>query len=174
MSLLTKYLGLLTGTYQLFGLLIVLFVFLYGISVGKTRAIISLLGIFAGYTLTSFFPFWNWLIALVGDTIAPFARAGVFIVFYVVSVVVLNLSSLSHRLSSGEVSFPKVAVVSIVQVGLLSGILISFVPFDALSGPLDAVRPFLSSPLAIFLWSIAALAILPFVRSHHRISGPKV
>lgn len=170
MSSLIKYLGLLTGTYQLFGLLVVLFVFLYGISVGKTRAIISLLGIFAGYTITSFFPFWDRLVALTGDNMAPFARAGVFLVCYVAAVIVLNLSSLSHRLSAGEISFPKVALISIAQAGLLGGILMSFVPPDQLPSSLSILRPFLSSPLALFLWSIAALIILPFVRSHHRIS----
>jgi hypothetical protein len=160
--------SVLTGAYQLFALLAVLFVFLYGMSVGKTRALISLLSIFAGYAMTSFFPFWNWFDALAGDAALPFLRAGVFLVAYIGTVVVMNTASLAHRLSVGETSFIKVLAVSVVQVGLLGGILMSYITPSDLPAAALAIRPFFASPLALFLWSVAALAILPFIRSHTR------
>src|SRR4030042_4090292 len=121
-SFLPAQIGMLTGTYQLFGLLVVLFVFLYGMSIGKTRATISLLAIFAAYMLTSFFPFWSLLVGLVGESATPFLRAGVFLVAYVLAIVAINMSSLSHRLLVGDTSFLKVFMVRVIQVGLLAGL----------------------------------------------------
>jgi hypothetical protein len=155
----------LTGSQQLFFLLALLCVFLYGMSVGKTRAILSLLAIYGAFMLTELFPFWKWLQdSLHWRQADALLHMSLFLLFYAIVFAVLNISSLRNRLSSGEISFWQVLLVSAVQVGFLAAVLMSFAPADALPKTLQAAYPYMGTPPAVFGWSAGALAILPLIR----------
>lgn len=155
--------GMLTGVHELFLILVVLFVFLYGLSVGKTRAILSLVAIYAAFVLTATFPFMTIVEGIPGIPSA-LTRAGVFLAFYVIVSLLLNFAALKNRLSMGELSFAKVLIVSIFQVGLLASALLFLVPREALPKQLAYVYPYFGTAIALFCWSLAGLAILPFLR----------
>ncbi len=158
--------GIFTGVPTLFILLVLIFVFLYGISVGKTRALLSLLAIYTAFVLITLFPYEKRLLtASPGALQAPITHSVLFLVFYVLAFFALNHSSLRHRLSMGEISFWRVLVISVVQVGFLSAILISFFPQETTAQLLGRVSYFFGSTTALFYWSIGSLAILPFMRS---------
>lgn len=154
----------LTGPHQLFAILLVLAVFLYGISVGKTRALLSLLGIYVAYMLTATFPYFDRIGSLIPTLDLYAIIIAAFFVFYVAVFFILNLSSL-RRLSAGEVSMWKVFLVSFFQVGFLSSIVISFVPQDQLPDNLQSFYKYIGTQQALFGWAIAALAILPLMKA---------
>lgn len=161
--------GLFTGTAQLFVLLIAVFIFLYGVSVGKTRALVSLLGIFIAFALTLVFPFTGWLKGAMSIE-EYYIKAGIFAVAYVAVFVLINMSALRNRLSMGETSFVQVLAISIIQVGFLGAVILSFLPRDILPKVFNSIYPFLGTQKALFFWALASLAILPFMRGSRRSS----
>lgn len=107
-----------TGPQQLFVGLVLLFIFLYGLSVGKTRAVVSLLGIYIAFMLTATFPFMQQLAnAIPGNQEGFMMSIGFFLGAYVAVFIVLNHSSLKTKLTIGEMSFWKVVAISVLQVG---------------------------------------------------------
>ncbi len=160
----------LTGPQQLFFFLILLFVFLYGMSVGKTRAIVSLLAIFVALVLTIVFPYLPQLkSALHLEYEEYLVRMGLFLALYVAVFFVLGKSALKNRLTLGEMAFGHVVVVSILQLGLFAAVLASFVPKNAIPHTLTQVYPYFGTPIALFAWSAISVASLPFLKSRrHR------
>lgn len=153
-----------TGPKQLFLMLVLLFVFLYGMSVGKTRALLSLLAIYVALTLTNLFPFFPQVTDVVPENFEPYLlRAGLFLVLYVVVFLILYRSSLK-RLSMGGLAMWKVFVISLIQVGFIGAVIASFIPEKTAIDKLPIIYPFIGSSLALFCWSLVSLAILPFMK----------
>ena len=80
----------------------------------------------------------------------------------------LSFSALKHRLSMGELAFAKVLLISLFQVCLLTSALAFLLPTEVLPESFDKLYPFFGTQQALFLWAVASLAILPFVRSSAR------
>src|SRR6266498_4349053 len=164
----------LTGPQQLFAMLGALFVFLYGMSVGKTRALISLLAIYVAFELTNLFPYLNQLIKIIPWQIEPYMLQTIlFLTLYLLIFIILNKSSLQNRLSSGEISFWQVLLISVLQIGLLAATVASFAPAKVTREMLRQFYPFFATQTALFLWSVGSLAILPiFIKGKRRKTGP--
>ena len=152
---------------KLFVLLGILAVFLYGMSVGKTKAIVSLLSIFVAYTLVRLFPFVDKLMAWIPLHMERYAYESIlFVAVYCAVFLMLGTSSLRTRLSLGEISLTKVIIISIVQIGLLASIITSFVPEEISRRVIGVFYPYVAGQLILFFWSAAAVLILPFMRGH--------
>jgi hypothetical protein len=163
-SSLSANLGGLTGPKELFAMLAVVAVFLYGMSIGKTRALMSLLAIYVALTLTNLFPYFENLIAAAPESFEPyFIKVGLFFVLYVVAFFILYKSSLK-RLSMGDMALPKVMLVSFLQIGFIGAVMASFIPEEVAKESLRAAYSFIGSSLALFLWSLVSLAILPLMK----------
>lgn len=155
------------GPKGLFGMLILVFIFLYGMSIGKTRALLSLLSIYVALTLTNLFPFLRELEKQAPANFQPyFVKAGMFLALYIISFIILRSSSLK-RLSMGELSIAKVLLVSVLQVGLIAAVIMSFMPEASGIRLLGPLYRFLGSPMALFVWLLGSLAILPLMK-HQR------
>lgn len=165
-------LSAITGPQQLFAMLGALFVFLYGMSVGKTRALISLLAIYVAFELTTIFPYLNQLIAVIPWRIEPYmVQIIMFLAIYLAIFVLLNKSSLHGRLTLNEMAFWQVLIISVLQIGLLGATITSFAPAEitkALLGPFYAL---FVSPKALFFWAVGSLAVLPFFKGSKRRKG---
>ena len=158
-----------TGPYQLSIILLLLAVFLYGLSVGRTRAMLSLLAIFVAFMLTMAFPFLGLLSESTPDWFNPeFLRVLLFALFYLGASFVLSFSALKHRLSMGELAFAKVLIISLFQVCLLTSALAFLLPVEVLPGNFTELYPFFGTQRALFFWAVASLAILPFVKRSGR------
>lgn len=153
-----------TGPRGLFAILFAIVVFLYGISVGRTKALLSLLSIFVAYALVLLFPFRWWVERFVSESDRPLIPAALFIVMYLVVFLLMGLSALRVRLTMGELSVPKVLFISIVQLGLLASIAMSLLPEEVTSGTVGAWRPYLAGRYALFAWASVAVLLLPFMR----------
>ncbi|HXV27175.1 MAG TPA: hypothetical protein VD862_04100 [Candidatus Paceibacterota bacterium] len=163
-----------TDVRGLFAVLAGVIVFLYGISVGKTRAILSLLSIYVAYALTLLFPSTQWLEQLAPENDRPLVLTGLFVVLYLAVFGLLNLSVLKRRLTLGELSIPKVLLVSVVQIGLLASVTVSLLPPELTNETLDILKPYLAGRGALFGWAVLAVVILPFMREKRRSGGMTV
>jgi len=160
--------ALLQDPRGLFALGAVVVLVLYGLSVGRTKALVSLLAIYVAYVLAVLFPFSGWLDAKVPDG----ARAGLpltlFLTLYILVFLALSRSLSRSRLGLGEISLGQVLIISAVQVGLLTSIGSSLLPAamtEQLFGPL---RPYLAEPRALWGWAAASLLVLPLLRARRR------
>ena len=153
-----------TDVRGLFAILAGIVVFLYGISVGKTRAILSLLSIYVAYALTVLFPSADWVRQFIPEDQRSLVLAGVFVVLYLAVFGVLNMSVLRRRLTLGELSIAKVLLISIVQIALLASVTVSLLPPELVNETLGVVQPYMGSRAALFGWAVFAVLILPFMR----------
>lgn len=161
-----------TGPQQLFVALALLFIFLYGLSVGKTRAVISLLGIYVAFMLSYTFPFMQQVANVIpGNQEGYMLSIIFFLIAYVGVFLLLNHSALKSKLTIGEMSFWKVLMVSVLQVGFLSAIIMSSIPLGELPTTLQAVYPLFGTVTALFFWALASLAVLPFMKEGKRRSS---
>lgn len=157
----------ITDVRSLFALLVGIVVFLYGISVGKTRAIVSLLSIYVAYAMTVLFPFRAWIEQFVSPESRPLIPTGVFIVAYLFVFGVLNLSILSKRLSLGEISIPKVLLISVVQIGILASMIASLLPAEV-TDRFGMLKPYITGGPILFGWTVLAVLMLPFLKEKRR------
>lgn len=157
----------ITDVRGLFALLVGVIVFLYGISVGKTRAIVSLLSIYVAYAMTVLFPFREYAEQFVAPESRPLIPTGVFVLAYLFVFGVLNLSILSRRLSMGELSILKVMVISVVQIGILITMIASLLPAEV-TDTFGVLRPYVTGGPILFGWTVFAVLILPFMREKRR------
>jgi hypothetical protein len=156
-----------TGPKQLFVMLVLLFIFLYGMSIGKTRALLSLLSVYVALTLTNLFPFFTQVTDAAPENFEPYLlKAGLFLLLFVGVFVLLHKSSLK-RLGMGELAMWKVFVISAIQIGFIGAVIASFIPEQTAMEKLPFIYPFIGSNLALFMWSIISLAILPLMK-HRR------
>lgn len=152
----------------LLALLGVVLVVLYGLSVGRTKAMVSLLAIYVAYMLTVLFPFLGRVQGMVPEQYRVLTAVGIFLVLYVATFLLLSHSMLRFRLSSGEISIVQVVVISIVQIGLLTCITLSLIPADAGERIAGQAWKYFGTDLALWCWAAASLAILPFMKARRR------
>lgn len=155
------------GPSGLFAILGLIFLLLYGLSLGRTRALISLLGIYMAYAIMSVFPYLDRLHDLI--RVSPelyMTRVGLFLAFYVIVFAVLNGSLVKSRLTIKDASFFSVSVISFLQLGLLITIITNIVPVSALkiSGELAYLSEYLSTNEALFYWFLMPIVIVSFMR----------
>jgi len=156
--------GNLTSPKQLFILLGCVAIFLYGMSIGKTRALMSLLAIYVALTLTNLFPFLDSITDAVPESLEPYMiKVSLFLVIYVCAFFTLYRSSLK-RLSMGEMGIPKVMLVSLLQVGFTASVVASFIPEAIAENSLRIAYPFIGTPISLFCWSLVSLVILPLMK----------
>jgi hypothetical protein len=141
----------------LFALGAVVVLVLYGISVGRTKALISLLSIYVAYVLTILFPFPSKVPAV-----------GIFLALYIVVFLILSHSLRRGRLTLGDTSLWQVAVISIVQIGLLASIGASLVSADMGRQYLGPLYTWLGGTKTLWIWAAASLLIMPFMRARRR------
>lgn len=155
----------LSNPQTLFLLLIAAAFLLYGLSAGRTRSLLSLLGIFIAFTLYRLFPFESWVQGVAGSTFPAYGvRMGIFLIFYVVVFTVLNSSGVHHRMASSELSFPFLVLVTVLQLGFLISIFAFIMPPDTGERALGGMYWYFATQNALFWWALAAFLVLVFRR----------
>lgn len=155
------------GPSGLFAILGLIFLLLYGLSLGRTRALLSLLGIYIAYAIMSVFPYLDLLHDAI--RISPelyITRAGLFLCVYIIIFGILNRSLVKGRLTLKDASFVSVSVISILQLGLLITIITNIVPVSALktSGNLAYLFEYFSTNEALFYWFLVPILVISFMK----------
>lgn len=147
--------------------LVVLVLILYGISVGRTRALVSLLAIYVAYTLAVLFPFVSELAGRFPEHLRAYTLPLVFLAGYLVVFSILSSSVRRGRLTLGELALWHVVAISLVQIGLLASIALALTEEAAARSIAGVLYDPLAGTYARWAWPAASLAILPFMRTSH-------
>lgn len=153
---------------SLFILLGLVVLVLYGVSVGRTKALVSLLSIYVAYVLTVLFPFLDQAMGVVPEQVRVGGMAVLFLALYVVTFLLLSHAMARGRMTLGEISVIKVVIISVVQLGLLSSMTFSLLPKELAMRGFGALMPLVSGEYALWGWAAGSLAILPFMKVHRR------
>ena len=148
----------------LFALLAVVILVLYGLSVGRTRALVSLLSIYVAYMLAVLFPFLSRVTENLPQQYRSLSSVGLFIVLYGLTFMILSQSMLKGRLTLGEISLWQVSVISLVQIGLLASICVSLISIERGQQLLGPLYRWFGGQYPLWGWAVASLLIMPFMK----------
>lgn len=138
---------------------------LYGLSLGRTRAILSLLGIYVAFAFIQLFPYLEDFNRIIGRPVElHWLKTLIFLTAYAVAFFILNFSLIKRRLSSTEFSLFGVVLISLLQLGFIVSIILSFLPGSVGAAWLPTFHYFFDSRQALFFWAIAPLPVLLFIK----------
>ena len=163
------YQGLDIGPTTLFVGLGLVFLILYGLSLGKTKALISLLGIYVALAFDAAFPYLAQLHDLVGLTEEIYTtRIVVFMLIYLLTFAILNNSFAKARFTMKESSIVSVGIISLAQIGLLVAVITNIIPDEIIEKMPDYLSAYFSTKEALFFWIVVPIIILLFLRKGKR------
>lgn len=154
------------GPAWLFGALGTVAVSLYGLSLGRTRAVISLLAIYAAFAFDRTFPYLEKIQEITASQVETYwLRTAVFLAAYILIFTIFNFSFVRKKLSSAEFSLFGIVLISLLQLGFLVSIILSFLPESLISQlSLGPSINYFTAPQALFLWMVTPLLALLFLR----------
>lgn len=154
-----------TGFSWLFGALGAVSLSLYGLSLGRTRAVMSLLAVYVAFAFVSLFPYFYEIQKIVSGKIAEhWVRIGLFLVVYILVFIMFNFSLLRKRFSSSEFSLFGILLISLLQLGFVASFIFSSLPPELALKWSFRFYDYLATQQALFFWAIAPLPALLFLR----------
>ena len=153
------------GPEVLFFILAVIFILLWGLSLGRTRAFVSLLAIYIAYVLETGFPYLsqvNSALNLKYDT--AYVKIGLFFAIYILVFAILNSSLVKKRLTIKESSIVIVGLVSLLQLGLLISIISNSLPSLIIKQVPAYLLPFFLGQQALFIWFVLPIVAALFIK----------
>lgn len=159
------YRGLNVGPTTLFVGLALVFLILYGLSLGRTKALISLLSIYVALAFDAAFPYLGRLHEVVGVTKDIYTtRIVVFMLVYLLTFAILNKSFAKARFTLKESSIISVAVISLAQIGLLIAVITNIIPDEIIEKMPEYLSAYFATKEALFLWVVIPIIILLFFK----------
>ena len=150
-------------------LIIVLFfmvtVFLYGVSMGRERIIVILVGIYMALAVVTNAPYINTLDKTANSGNFFAFKALLFLATFILLFFLLSRSALSKTfggVAGGR--WWQVILFSSFHVGLLVSIILSFLPADSVSHLAPMTRQVFASDNGRFFWIVAPILALAFVK----------
>lgn len=138
---------------------------IYGLSIGRTRAILSLFSIYVAFVVEKFFPYFDNLQVLIGESVSLYwLRVSVFAAAYVLASLVFNYSFVKKRISSADFSLSAVILITTLQLGFLASILLGFLPESLGIQWSFGFYYYFVSPSASFLWSVMPIISIVFLK----------
>ena len=157
------------GPTTLFVGLALVFLLLYGLSLGKTKVLISLLGIYVALAFDAAFPYLEQLHnALPVEVEIYVTRLAVFMLMYLLTFAILNKSFASKRLALKDSSIISVSVISLTQIGLLIAVITNIIPDEIIEKMPEYLSAYFASKEALFVWVIIPILLLIFMRKSKR------
>lgn len=142
--------------------------FIYGLSLGRERIIIVLISIYMAFAVISAAPWFNafsW--QSLGDNRAFIFPVAIFLVSFMLIFYWLSrsplLSALGQSQSPGE--WWQVILFSLLHVGLLTSITLSFLPPSAYGELSPLTRQLFTGSQTLFYWIIAPIAALSLIKA---------
>lgn len=161
--------GLDVGPAALFVGLFLVFLVLYGLSLGRTKALISLLGIYVALAFDTAFPYLQQLHDLIGVTKEIYAtRVVLLLIVYLIVFTILNKSFASKRLTLNDSSIISVSVISLAQIGLLIAVITNIIPDEIINNLPKYLSAYFATKEALFFWIIIPIIILLFLKKGKR------
>ncbi|MEK7160864.1 MAG: hypothetical protein AAB724_02455 [Patescibacteria group bacterium] len=142
---------------------------IYGLSMGRNRLVIVMLGVYFSLILTQAIP-WKTL-SFFGVKTSPASTIQIFLFLALVLGFYFLIPRSAFRSSlklggRGRGKWWQVLVLSLLQVGLILSAIISFLPAEVTSALSVATQIVFVGPLARFLWILLPILAIMFLRSH--------
>lgn len=164
-------LNLTTPSWDLFILIFfVVAVFIYGFSLGRNRIVVILVAIYMALAVVNSAPFVDTWIAKamgMGNFTQAFGfKIGLFLVIFALLFFLFSRSTLLRNVTGSEHAgaWWQVPIFSILHIGLLLSIALSFLPKEMTMQLAPLTREIFTSEIGRFVWitaPIAAMIILP-------------
>jgi len=133
---------------------------LYGLTLGRDRIVIIMVSIYMGLAVVTNAPYIRDLSASVSVNDVAF-RVGTFLGVFVLLFFFLSKNALLRSLESrGEGRLFQTVMFSVLHVGLLVSVGLSFMPPEALGVFSDQTRMAFTSDPARFIWLVAPIAAM--------------
>jgi len=162
---LAKFSNLNIGPEILFGLLVVISLFLFGLSLGRTRALVSLLAVYVAYVLRVIFPYFSELKKIAPNFSGAYiVSIAVFFVFYILAFFILNRTLIKRRLTMSEFSIFWIAFISFLQLGIFVSIVLNLVPANERIIFPEYLSGYFAGQKALFFWLTAPVVVLLLMR----------
>ena len=146
--------------------LALVFMIMYGLSLGRTKALISLLGIYVALAFDAAFPYLEQAHSILAfKTDIYTTRLALFLAVYLVVFAILNNSFAKGRLTLKESSIISVAVISLAQIGLLVAVITNIIPKEIMEKMPEYLSSYFSTKQALFYWIVVPIIVLIFIRS---------
>ena len=159
-----------------YGWLVALFfifaIFLIGLSLGRSRILLSLISLYVAVFLESHFVYFDKLRELLKIWPEFWLHIGLFLIFFIISLLVLNRSALKHSMTLRETSFFPIIFAAILEIWFLASLIMAYLPSEiGGSLPVWAVK-FFGTQNAQFWWALAPLVLLIFMKRKNRKEAP--
>lgn len=151
-------------------LFFVVVVFLIAFSLGKTKILLAIVSTYIALFLLAIFPFVfqieKYFDDWAGLSAVFWARLSVFVLFFIISLAILNKSILKSRMSMQESSPFAILFLSILESGFLLSAILSFL--DSVSQSKlnlsSLVLDYFGTLNARFIWAVLPLLAMVFLR----------
>lgn len=151
-------------------LVFLLAVFIYGFLLGRNRIIILLLTSYFSLVISGVLP-WSKLISFswlgLGKTPSPSLRILVFLGLILLFYLLIPRSILSSALrirKRGDASWAQLFILSLLQLGLLAAVILSFLPNEVLADFTPLVKKIFVGDEAQFVWLTLPILVMVLMR----------
>lgn len=161
--------NLAAPTWDLFILLFFLLgTLIYGFTLGRERVVMLIVAIYMDLAVVSHAPHLDVIRANL-DLGAGFAlQITAFVGVFLILLFLLSKTALSHSFSLGDGgSWWQVLTFSALHVGLLTSVILSYLPPDALSALTPVTRQIFTTEEARFAWIIVPILAMVVIRGEH-------
>jgi hypothetical protein len=148
-------------------LFFVISAFLYGLSLGRDRIVVILVSIYMALAVVNTAPYIGNIQAEVGVNQLFVVRASLFLGVFIVLFLMLSRSALLNTIASADNrgSFWQIILFSMMHVGLLISITLSFLPLSSTNGLAPLTRQIFTSQTGKFIWIIAPIVLMMLVKA---------
>ncbi len=140
--------------------------FLYGISLGRDRIIVILVSIYMALAVVNSVPYLSDTTTEVGIERLFVLRISIFVGVFIALFVLLSQSALRKTIASSDKSgrWWQIFVFSILHVGLLITLILSFLPPDFPDQLAPLTRTIFATDLARFIWIVLPIITMILLR----------
>ncbi|MFC1700610.1 hypothetical protein ACFLZ0_00470 [Patescibacteria group bacterium] len=167
--------GAATGWDLFIMLIFAIAVLVYGFFLGRNRMVVLLLGSYFSWGIMEVMPWqrltsWAWL--GIGEVPSPSLKMLVFLGLILVFYFLIPRSILSSTLrvrKRGEASWIQLFLLSIVQLGLIASVLISFLPNEVISEFAPVLKKIFIGGDAKFVWIALPIFVITLMKRKKKI-----
>jgi hypothetical protein len=136
--------------------------FIYGMSLGRDRIVVILVGIYMALAVVNYAPFLGTFSGTIGVDQIFVVRISVFITTFLGLFFLLSRSALLRTIAKGDEqgNWFQVIIFSLLHIGLLISIVLSFLPVEILGDLAPLTRRFFVGDIARFIWITAPIAAM--------------
>ncbi|MDD5342194.1 MAG: hypothetical protein PHI73_02570 [Patescibacteria group bacterium] len=141
--------------------------FLYGLSLGRDRILVILVSIYMSLAVVNTAPYISNFSTEVGINQFFVIRISMFLGVFIVLFLLLSRSALLQTIASSDKKggFFQIMIFSILHVGLLISITLSFLPDSSLNSLSPLTKTIFASEVGRFVWIVAPIVLMILLKS---------